>query len=68
MVSLNLSAVNKKIYTSNITFGRLYCDNKGDVEKAEIPLLFKYLGNDEVIELLTKRKMPVMNIKKLLIT
>lgn len=64
IVSLNLSAESKKIYTSNITFGRLYCDNNGDVEKAEIPLLFKYLGNDEVIELLTKRKMPVMHSKE----
>ena len=64
IVSLNLSAESKKIYTSNITFGRLYCDNNGDVEKAEIPLLFKYLGNDEVIELLTKRKMSVMHSKE----
>lgn len=63
IVSLNLSAESKKIYTSNITFGRLYHDNNEHAERAEIPLLFKYLGNDEVIELLTKRKMSVMHSK-----
>ena len=59
LVSLNLSAESKKIYTCNITLDRLY-HNTEYTRTDEIPLLFKYLGNNEVIELLTKRKLPIV--------
>ena len=47
----------------NITAVDIKLEEKYQIEhyaKGQIPLLFMYLGNNEVIELLTKRKMPVI--------
>jgi|GEM_PF-6070175 len=59
LVKLTLNTESKTIESSNIVLEKSYSTKICD--KGVLPIIFRYMGNNEVLELLTERKIPIMH-------